>query len=203
MEERGKMSVQLKKHVFNIMNMFEKYALFTALRAIQANANKKFSVRELAREAGLSVGSAKACLDDMAANKLVTLEKVGRTYQYKFDISNPLARQWKVLFNVQELNRAGLFEFLLSQLHGVSSIVLYGSMANGTNDEQSDVDLLVIARDKKKFSLSKIEAGLGREVNVLVQTSFEWKEKAKKDKVFYDNVIVDSIAVFGRKPVVL
>ncbi|MBI5159600.1 nucleotidyltransferase domain-containing protein [Candidatus Micrarchaeota archaeon] len=183
--------------------MLENYAFFKALKTVQDDPRKRFSVRELAREAGLSASSAKACLDSMNASGLVALERIGATYQYSFNLANPLARQWKILFNVQALEAAGLFGHLLKESRGISSIVLYGSMANGTNDGHSDVDLLVIDRSKSKFSLSRIEAKLGREVNLLVQTPFEWKEKANKEKVFYDNVIVDSIAVFGRKPVVL
>lgn len=191
-------------------NALEKYALIKALKTVLREPNKKFSVRGLAAEAGLSASAAKACLDYMRAAGVVSLEKIGRTFQIKADLSSALARQWKILFSLEEIERVGLVKKVSESVSGVSSVLLYGSAAAGTNDAASDVDLLVVANSKKKGKkegkkvfLAGVEAELGREVNLLVKTPFEWRETAKRNKVFYESVILDSTVLYGTKPVVL
>jgi hypothetical protein len=43
---------------------------------------------------------------------------------------------------------------------------------------------------------------LKKEVTFLVYTVDEWRKKAKSDKVFYDRLILDGIALYGEMPVV-
>ncbi|MCK4328147.1 MAG: nucleotidyltransferase domain-containing protein [Candidatus Diapherotrites archaeon] len=184
------------------MNMLERYALFKALETVFKNPQKKFSVRGLGKEAGFSPGSAMACFNYMKEKKLVKVAKVGRAFQFHADLENPLTREWKKLFALDSLER--VWDGMLKQLGpGTVAVLLYGSMAKGIGDEKSDLDLLVVTNKKKRVSLSDIEAKLKREINLTMYTPGEWREKAKKDKVFYEQVILDAIILFGEKPVVL
>jgi predicted nucleotidyltransferase len=182
----------------------EKYALIKALKTVLREPNKKFSVRGLAAAAGLSASAAKTSVDFLRRSGVVSLEKVGRTFQFKADLSSALARQWKILFSLEEIERVGLVKKIFDSCGGVSSVLLYGSTAAGTSDAASDLDLLVVANSKKKSfaGLAGVEAELGREINLLVKTPFEWRETAKQNKVFYERVILDSIVLYGSKPVV-
>lgn len=182
-------------------DMLYKYSLLKALRAVLSEPGRKLSVRGLARLAGLSAGSAKNCLDYMKGKGLVKLEKVGRSYQYQADLSNPLCRQWKMLFSLEAIEEARIVGKILEGLRGVSSVVVYGSVATGTDDGKSDLDLLAVASGGKV----PLEAlgGVGREVNLIVFTPAQWREKALKDKVFHDRVVLDCIVLYGEKPVVL
>jgi predicted nucleotidyltransferase len=58
---------------------------------------------------------------------------------------------------------------------------VYGSVAKGTDQAASDIDLMVIA-DKLDYAdvfaaLQRVEAELGRTVNPNVMTFAEWKRK--------------------------
>lgn len=188
--------------MFITLNMMGKYILIKAIKKITSEPNKYFSVRGLAREIKISVGSSKKSLDYMKENGIVTLKIIGRTYQYKANLKNPLCKQWKILFNVDQINDAKIVEHFTKRIENIYSILLYGSSAKGTNDNKSDIDLLVVVDKKEKINLEFINK-LEKEVNVSIFTMKEWKDKAKKNKVFYENIIYDSIVLYGEKPIVL
>lgn len=184
----------------------EKYALIKGMRQVFADPNKKHSIRGLAKAAGLSPSAAKACVDYLLARKMVQLEKVGRTHLIQADLKRSLTRHWKIVFFLEDAAKAGLVERVVKQLGSVLSITLYGSLARGVADPKSDVDLLVLVpgKKKRKILLLREEALIGREINPLIMTPQQWRELARKDKVFYEHVILDSINLYGQqKPVVL
>ncbi|MFP3949998.1 MAG: nucleotidyltransferase domain-containing protein [Candidatus Micrarchaeia archaeon] len=182
--------------------MLEKYAVIKAMKKILAFPNTKFSISRLAKETGLAVSAASYSLEYMEGEGLVTKEVVGRTHLYKADLESFLARQWKIVFSLQELHENRIVEKILSKMDNVSNILLYGSVACGTDDEKSDIDIIVIAEGRKKKAIDEATVG-GRELNLAVYTPLEWKKKAENEKAFYDNAVTNSISLNGEKPVVL
>ena len=188
--------------MFNILNMLEKYILIKAIQKIISEPGRSFSVRELASSTSISVGASKMALDYMKEMGIVTLKTIGKTYQYRADLENPLCRQWKILFNLDLIQKHGIAENLARKIDNIHAIILYGSFARGTNDERSDIDLLVLAHKPKKIDLGFVNK-TGKEANITIMGMKDWKSKAKKDRVFYENVIYDSIVLYGERPVIL
>lgn len=181
--------------------MLEKYALVSAMKTILAAPHTPFSVRGLAKEAGLSPGAAGTALEYLRKKGIVSLKTIGRTYQYKAGLDSPLCRQWKILFNLDKITDSKIVEELVKRIPTIQSVLLYGSFAKGTNDEKSDIDLLVIVRHPTKTDLGFVNR-LKKEANLSVLSLNEWRKKAVQNKVFYENVILDCIVLFGEKPVV-
>ncbi|MFA4854994.1 MAG: nucleotidyltransferase domain-containing protein [archaeon] len=181
--------------------MLEKYALIKAIRVLTSEPMKSFSVRGLARETCLSPGATRTALDYMRNKGIACLKIIGKTYQYRADLENPLCRQWKILFNLDKIADSRIVEQTVKKMQHPISILLYGSFAKGTNDEKSDIDLLVISSQKAKTDFGFTNK-LGKETNFSLFSLSDWKKKAVEDKVFYENVIYDSIVLFGEKPVV-
>jgi predicted nucleotidyltransferase len=182
--------------------MMEKYALINAIRAMLSNPAKSLSVRETAKKAGISLASARTSLDYMQKKGIITLKAIGKTHQYKANLESPLCRQWKVLFNLDKLADSGIVEEITGKIPQVHSILLYGSSAKGTNDEKSDFDIIIIAQNQPKTILD-FSRKLGKEANISVFSIADWKKKALQNKVFYENVIYDSIVLYGERPVIL
>jgi predicted nucleotidyltransferase len=182
--------------------MLEEYSIIKIIQELLSHPVKVYTLRELAKSSDSSKDSVAKALDFMLERGMVSLKVVGPTHQYQADLESTLTRQWKVLFNLEELTQAKLVEEIKSKIPTVQSVLVYGSLAKGINDENSDLDLLVIAGQKsaQKPVLGK---SLKREINPLLINMKEWKSMAEKDKVFYDNVVLDSIVLFGKKPVVL
>lgn len=183
--------------------MLEKYALIRALETVLKNPLKKFSITELAKRANLAPSAAKYCLDYMKDKKLVRFEKIGKTHQYQADLKNFLTRQWKILFFLEKIHEKEVVEYILKNVKQVTSIVLYGSVAQGTDDEKSDIDIIVIADTNEKKGASGAPFIDGRELNINVFTPAEWRKNARSNKIFYEHVVMDSIVLYGERPVVL
>ncbi len=181
--------------------MLEQYVVVKAIQEITSKPNKSFSVRGLASSIGISPAASGQAFEFMKKKGIVTLDVVGRTYQYKANLENALCRQWKILFNLDSLHGSGIVERMAEEFPALQSVLLYGSFARGTNDEKSDVDLLAIAHDSGKTGFLPGKKAK-REINLLLLSPGEWKKKALRNKVFYENIIYDSIVLFGERPVV-
>ncbi|NYZ73988.1 nucleotidyltransferase domain-containing protein [Candidatus Micrarchaeota archaeon] len=185
--------------------MLEKYAVLAVMKVILGRPAKRFSVREAAKATGLSVNACKYSLDFMLGKGMVRLEKIGKTYQYQASLDSYMARQWKVLFSLEELDGAGIVQAILKTGRSIMSIILYGSTAMGRDDAASDIDVLVIADTDMagKKSIAALAHGTRREINISVYSPYEWREKAKRDRVFYEQAVMDCIVLYGERPVVL
>ena len=181
--------------------MLGEYAVVKAVETVVSFPNESFSVRGLAERAKISPATAGKALEFMKEKGIVSLKIVGRTFQYRADLESALCRQWKILFNLDEVQESKIVEEILKQCTGAQAILLYGSFAKGTNSEKSDIDILVIAQGQNK----NVPVGkkAKKETNITAMTQAEWKRKAIKDKAFYENVIFDSIVLHGERPVVL
>lgn len=181
--------------------MLEKYALLVCLKEVFGNPLTPFSVQELAKRTKLSPGAARLSLSYMHQKGMVFFQKMGSMHQYKANLENPLTRQWKILFNINEITESKVMAELHKNIPKIQCVMVYGSMARGTNDQKSDVDLLVIAKQttKVRFNFGKT---LAREVNLTILSWTDWKKKAIDEKAFYDSAIFDAIMLEGDRPVV-
>lgn len=181
--------------------MIEKYALFRVMEVL-INENN-LSLRDIAKKASVGVATSKLCLDYLESKDIVKKSKVGNSHLFIIKLDNPLARHIKITYMLSLINDSGLVQELINEYKVISSIVLYGSIARGDYDSKSDIDILIVSR--KKISIKHLEAEkkFDREIKFLIYILTEWREKAEKDKVFYDRVIIDGIALYGEIPVVM
>jgi len=117
--------------------------------------------REVMRRTGVSEGSANKILRQLSEIKVLERSKKGRMVFYKLDMKNPVTRQFKVLFNVYSLN-----EMIEEIKQDCRRIILFGSCSEGTDTEESDIDLYIETPSKKDISLEKFEDKLKRKIQV-------------------------------------
>jgi len=101
-----------------------------------------YHVREVAEKAGVSTGSASITLRFLEGSRLLSLEERGGLKLYSFNLFNPVARQFKVLFTVNRLN-----DMVEGLKHEADRVVLFGSSSKGTDAKESDIDLLRVTRN--------------------------------------------------------
>jgi predicted nucleotidyltransferase len=147
-----------------------------------------FFEREIARKSGLSPSSAHHALIRLYHAGVINRKQNGRMYFYSTDKMNPYLIEFKVLANLL------LIEPLVEKLKGVChKIVLFGSWADGSDNENSDIDLFIISSEKEKalsvvnkFSYS---AKLyNRKVQPIINAPEELLKKGKEDGVFREQV---------------
>ena len=180
--------------------MIKKYALLRVIGNIIRESGE-FSLRDVARKVKISPSTAKESLDFLFGTGVLDKRVLGRNHLFKIKNSF-LTKQIKILYSLSELSSAGFAEELLKNNHDIISIMLYGSVARGEDDKKSDIDILVISRKNHRMRELKSEKNISRELTIISYTYKEWKKKAEEDKVFYYNVILNCIPLYGERPVV-
>ncbi len=112
-----------------------------------------------------------------------------------------LFRQIKIAYSVFKIQESGLISQLVKEMNP-SAIVLYGGVARGEDDGRSDIDLLVITRNKKSIDLTKFESKLKHRITLVIYSMSEWQKKAAISKPFYERILIDGIVLHGELPVV-
>jgi predicted nucleotidyltransferase len=184
-----------------VTKMLKNYALFKVLKLFMEEPYTQFYLREVAKRAGVGTGTARSCLNWLVNSRFLELEKKGNLFLFKADFKAHVFRHFKLAFNILNIEKSGLPEFL-GRLSGIGSAVIYGSFARGENDSKSDLDLLIIGTARNVPEIRIYAKRVGSEINSISFTPAEWRNKAKKDRPFYERVIMDGIALVGEIPVV-
>ena len=123
-----------------------------------------------------------------ALDKLVELDILNRRHDgyrtYFVPVRNHLLNQVKILKNLDSSVIRSSIERI-----GDGSLLLYGSRAIGTNDKESDWDLLLIGDDidarKINAAVRGIEEETGETINVMILTGDEVESMREGRSTFY------------------
>ncbi|MCX6767151.1 MAG: MarR family transcriptional regulator [Candidatus Micrarchaeota archaeon] len=139
--------------------------------------------REISREAGVSAGAASQELRKLAEAGLVSRQRRGKEFFYSLRTADPVVRQAKILFTLLELRP------LVEKLAAASEkIVLFGSCSEGTDVEESDVDLLVITEKRQAVWEAVRGFKSAKKIAPVAVSLREWIEMKRKDRPFYERV---------------
>ncbi len=151
-------------------------------------SDEEFYEREVARQLGISSGSANRALNELFSSGVVTRRREGKMYFYSLDFSNAAITEFKKIINLL------LIEPLIAKLKKVSNrIVLYGSCAQGTDTSESDLDLFVVSSNKEKMAniISKFRFPRGYEtihIQPVIKTPVELLAGDKSERSFIEEV---------------
>jgi len=147
-----------------------------------------FYEREVARNAGLSPSSTHYVLTRLYRAGVINRRQNGRMYFYSVDKTNPYLREFKILANLL------LIEPLVEKLKGLShKIILFGSWAEGSDNEDSDIDLFIVSSEKEKVlsvvnKFSYSARLYNRKVQSIINAPEDLLKKSKEEKVFHEQV---------------
>jgi DNA-binding transcriptional ArsR family regulator len=155
------------------------------LAATLLQPEKAWYVSELARRMGVPSSSLQRELRDLAEAGILKTHRQGRMSYYQANVDSPLFPDLRGLL----LKTAGLIDVLADALKPVASKVVaafvYGSMASGDEQSDSDVDVMIVGTvpaPDLALSLRRARDLLGRQINPTTYTPAEFYEKrAAKD----------------------
>ena len=165
------------------------------------NPYKEFYLRELAKKLKLSPFAIKKYMDIFIKEGLVIEERKANLRYFKANVNDLFFKHLKIAFSIRKIKQSQLIEDILKKMANISSIVLFGSVAKGEDDENSDIDIVVIGKEKS-FSLSEIRKKLNKEINLHTFLWSEWNKQADINKAFYFDVITYGISLYGELPIV-
>jgi predicted nucleotidyltransferase len=153
------------------------------LKLFLRNPSARLYGGEVAEKSGLSKAGANFALRDLHRAGLLTREPRGRLHFYALAEETPLVRQLKVLSTM-----TGLSPLIEKLKRRAVKVILYGSASTGDNTEESDIDLLILTREKKD-----IEKGMGKDllkkkIQPVIHTPGEWALLERENPVFTEQV---------------
>jgi predicted nucleotidyltransferase len=157
-----------------------------------------FYIREISRDLDMSPMTVKRCLDGLLEDGLVVKYRLKSNILFKVDLEDPSLRHMKISYNLRRVREWGIVDRILKNGDGVISVTLYGSYATGTNDGNSDLDILIIASTRKVVPTG-IFSDIGKEVSLVQMRPDEWESQYKSNKAFYNEVVRDGIPIHGRR----
>lgn len=167
------------------MNLFIQTPEQKILGLFAMNPGKAFYTREISKILNLSLGSAHSALHSLERSEFLAAEFIGRTKLYSLIMRGPIIPAFRVLYALL------LLDPLVSNLRELSRrVILYGSYANGTFSDGSDLDLLIVTEDSAKV-IDTIEAAqriTGLDLRPLIMNQLEWMAFEQKSPEFFDEL---------------
>jgi len=151
---------------------------------------KELHMREMERQAALSLGTIRQDLQKLVKLDLVKARRDGNRLYYRANTDHPLFPEIRNLV----LKTAGLVEVIKSALdrEGIEVAFIFGSLARSKERAESDVDLMVIGTIGLR-SLSSRLAGvseqIGREINPHALSIEEFRRRKQNGNHFLSNVM--------------
>ena len=117
------------------------------IRVLCRRPTTKFSMRELAKMAGISAPTASIAIKILEKNGLLKIDYVGKTAQVAANIENPAFRDLKRAYNFYSIIE--LKNFIIEEFNHPKAVVVFGSYSKGEDMEKSDIDIAIISKNEK------------------------------------------------------
>ena len=173
-------------------------ALFTktqqrVLGLLYGTPDKSFYTNEIVRWADMGRGTVRRELDRLASAGLLRVSSTGNQRHYQANADNPVYSELlgivRKTFGVADVIREAL-----KPLEGkIGFAFVYGSMARGEDNAESDIDLMVVT-DTLSYAdlmavLAEVESTLGRTVNPSVYSGEVFNDRLSSKNAFISRVM--------------
>ncbi len=175
-----------------------------ALLQALARLEQPVTRRQLAAAAGVAPGNASAVIEDLIHSGLVNEAVAGRSSMVALNRSHLAAGPLLALAGL----RGELIRRLCERLAGwpdPRGAWLFGSVARGEADRDSDVDLLLVTDDVESSDLherlSQLHADVrvwtGNDLQVVEHSPSSWRKIVRSKNPLVEQIRLDGIAVAG------
>lgn len=169
------------------MNPLYKLLFSTSRQKVLAflaeNAGEEYQEKEIAKKTGVKKSSVNLALRDLFENKIINRKKIGRTSLYSADIRSNIIREIKIIQNIT------LLEALIAKLaRNSQKIILFGSFSDGTNKQDSDIDLFILTADPAASRRILNDSALAERIQAIVKTPAEMLKINKKKPLLFQEI---------------
>jgi len=185
------------------------------LKFLKDNPDDFFSINEIAKKTSGSNPSVKKFLEELSDIGLVKFRKKGSSYLIEYNPDSRYDEAVQSIFKVEidELwRKASSYSYDLKKDNQISehieSVVLYGSVARGTADSNSDIDILILTDgeiNEDNIMETALEIGKKKsdeevEIVPMVETIDEFRDNwSYGTHRFETNVVRDGKILKGKK----
>lgn len=162
------------------------------LAALLGQPQKTWYVSEIARRMGVPSSSLQRELQDLTKAGILKTHRQGRMAYYQANTDSPVFSDLRGLI----LKTAGLVDVLAGVLKPLAArlqlVFVYGSIASGSEQSDSDIDLMVVGKvapAELALPLRRARQLLGRDINPTVYTPAEFDKKRTSKDHFLSQVL--------------
>jgi predicted nucleotidyltransferase len=163
------------------------------LALLFGQAQRSFYANEIIALAAIGSGAVQRELSKLVKSALVTVKKVGNQKHYQANHDAPIFDELRSIvlktFGVADVLRVALQPCWQE----IDVAFVYGSMAKGTEQAHSDIDLMVIgsmaSNTQLLAALQPAQQQLGRSINPTLYTPEEWRQRIDEGKSFVVRVL--------------
>jgi len=151
-------------------------------------------VREIERRSGFAIGTIQTEMKKLYRLNLVLKKRDGNRLYYRPNRQHPIFSDIHALV-VKTVGLADVFNKALADQKDIQVAFIFGSIAEGSEKADSDIDLLVVGEIGLR-SLSRLLQGLteefGREINPYVLAPEEFSLRKSENEHFISQVLLSS-----------
>ncbi len=162
------------------------------LALIFGHADRSFYTSQILDTVKTGRGTVQRELKNLTEAGIIIREVEGRQVYYRANHQCPIFNELKSIiaktFGIADVIRS----FLLTVQDNISIAFIFGSIASGSEARTSDIDIVVvgdISFGQVTSLVSGAEQKLGREINPVVYTVTEFRQKVKEEHHFVKSVV--------------
>jgi uncharacterized protein len=171
------------------------------LRLLFRFPSREFTEREIASQIKMSPNTVNLALRDLTETNVFHFKRIGKTHIYSCNKNSVLYPFLSDIFKGERKILDKLTDSLRVTLTGAELVLIYGSFAKGEEDAGSDIDILVVTKDKVKVrnALEQLnQKALDQYATPLSYAIYTIKEFEKnKTKPFIRNALDEGLTIIG------
>jgi predicted nucleotidyltransferase len=186
--------------VVHLIELFRTYVKWKILAHFLANPNTSFHIKQLSRILDVSPASVSSAVKSFEEDGLLSKEEKGLAHIYGLNVDNSVVAPLKKAYGIAFILSSKPKEKILEIDPNIISLALFGSYADGSFDEKSDLDFLIVTSARKEMFIKaakQLEEELEKEVSLSVLKLSEWRAMVKKDDAFYKRIVENHILLYG------
>jgi len=145
-------------------------------------------IKEISKKINLAPTSVKKYIENLQKNDMIIKTKgnIFNGYIANRDYNEFLF--YKRIFNLIKIKESKLVDYLITLLYP-TAIILYGSYVRGEDIEESDIDLLIISKVKKRFEIESFEKILHRKIHIIIDENLKNLNKNLRQEIINGYVL--------------
>jgi predicted nucleotidyltransferase len=120
--------------------------------------SRTIGLNDLSQEIGVSKTTAREIVLQLEREKFLNKEEIGKTWRITANPSHPYLITRKAPQSLQMIYESGAVDLIRKKYPSAKAIILFGSFRNGSDNEQSDVDLAVEITSNSEPKIEKLGA---------------------------------------------
>jgi len=159
---------------------------------LYGHADEEYYMRQIARTTGIGIGPVQRELKKLTDSGIVRRRTRGRQVYYQANPETPVFKELKGLITKTTGIVDKLHDALVPAADQIRVAFIFGSIASGSEDKNSDVDVLVVGDipfGDVVTLLSEAEGQIGREINAVVYPVAEFSQKVRNGHHFVRNIL--------------